>query len=210
VLLVVYATWCAASYAVLLASDWRYLWHFPLHALAALIVWKPALVRPRRARATVMHFLLVGIAYSAFIGEPLAVLGHGDLHPDLLINSILWIGSFAGVYLAWLWLLPRYRWPAANLFFACGAIALFEHSLLLWRLLTAADFTGFLLILPVVHAVYASMIAPVVIAYREALARQPVRPGIGGHAWAVVLPGLLFRIGSVWILIAGMALRLAR
>jgi len=209
VLISIYVAWCALGYSVLLSSDPRYLWHVPLHALAALMLWKPSLLRPRRARPKVIHFVLVGVAYSAFIGEPLAILGRGDLHPDLLVNSLLWLGSFAGIHLAWAWLLTRYRWRPTSLFLLCGLATLFDPSLLLWRFLRELDVIGFLLIAPVLHAVYASMTAPVVIAYREALARRPDRPGIGAHALAAMLPGVLFRIGSLWIGLAGMVIRLA-
>lgn len=207
--IIAYALWCGGSYAFLLANDLRYVWHVPLHALAALCIWKPQILRPRRGNATAVHFVAVGVAYSVFIGEPLAVLGHGDLHPDLLLNSFLWLGSYAGVYLAWLWLLRRWRWPALNLFLACGAIALFEQSMLLWRLVIEGDVASFLLFLPVVHAVYASMIAPVAIAYREALATSTDTPRAAGHAWALLAPGVLFRIGSLWIVLGQMVLRQA-
>jgi len=208
-LIVAYLAWCTAGYSVLLWSDWRYLWHVPLHAFAALLIWKPALLRPRKASPTAPHFIMVGVAYSAFIGEPLAILGRGDLHPHLLLNSVLWIGSFTGVYLAWLWLLRRYRWRAFNVFMMCGTVALFDHSLMLWKLAGAFDAIGFLLIAPVLHAVYASMIAPAVIAYREALAHKVDGPGIVGQAQAAVLPGVLFWIGGLWIGLVGTALRLA-
>jgi hypothetical protein len=207
-LVFIYLAWCAVGYSVLLSSDWRYLWHLPLHAFAALLIWKPWLLRPRNVHPKATHFIMVGVAYSAFIGEPLAILGRGDLHPNLLLNSFLWIGSFTGVYLAWLWLLRRYRWHALNVFMLCGAVALFDHSLMLWKLMGALDAIGFLLIAPVLHAVYASMIAPVVIAYREALVRKPDRPGIGGQARAAVLPGVLFWIGGLWIGLVGSVLRL--
>lgn len=206
-LIAAYLAWCTAGYSVLLWSDWRYLWHVPLHAFALLLIWKPTLLRPRKARPTATHFIMVGVAYSTLVGEPLAILGHGDLHPNLLLNSFLWIGSFTGVYLAWLWLLRRYRWHPLDIFMLCGAVALFDHSLMLWKLAGAFDAIGLFLIAPVLHAVYASMIAPVVMAYREALMRDADAPGFGGQASAVMLPGVLFWIGGLWIGLVGTVLR---
>lgn len=195
-----YLLWCAVAYAVLLSTDWRYAWHALLYALAALVIWKPALLRPRKARPTATHFLFVGTVLSAFVAEPLAVLGQGDLHPNLLVNGFLWIGCFAGIYLAWWWLLPRWRWSPFTVFLLCGAVALFDDSLVLWRLLLADDVSSLLLTLPVLHAVYACMTAPVVLAYRTVLAEKSESPGPLGIAAAALAPGLLFRVGSLWIL----------
>lgn len=198
VLIAIYVAWCALGYAVLLSSDWRYLWHVPLHALAALLIWKPSLVRPRKARPTVTHFVLVGVVYSAFVAEPLVVFGHGDLHPDLLLNGLLWLGSFTGIYLAWAWLLRRHRWRAVSLFALCGIVALFDQSLVLWQFLATFDVVDFLLFAPVLHAIYASMSAPVVIAYAASLERRTAPPGLPGYASAGVIPGLLFWLGVLW------------
>jgi len=209
-MLVPYVSWCALGYAFLLGSDLLYLWHVPLHALTVLLVWKPKLLLPRKAKATTVHFLLVGVAYSAFIGQPLAVLGRGDLHPNLVLNGVLWIGSFAGVYLAWLWLLPRYRWSSAAIFALSGLLALFDHSLALWRMLANRDVVGLLVLAPVLHAVYAGLTAPVLLAYRERLSRNSAQPGLVGVVAGTLLPGLLFRLGSVWIWLASQVIHLAR
>ncbi len=205
-LLAIYVAWCAIGYAVLLSSDWRYLWHVPLHALAALLIWKRSWLRPRKARVTFTHFVLVGVAYSVFIAEPLVVFGHGDLHPDLLLNGLLWIGSFAGIYLAWAWLLRHYRWRATSLFLLCGLVALFDQSLQLWKYLAAFDVIDFLLIAPVLHALYASMTAPVVIAYAASLEQRAAAPGLPGHAGAAVIPGVLFWLGVIWTAVGRMFL----
>lgn len=206
VLIAIYVAWCALGYAVLLSSDWRYLWHVPLHALAVLLIWKPSLLRPRKARATVTHFLLIGVVYSAFVAEPLVVFGHGDLHPDLLLNGMLWLGSFAGIYLAWAWLLRRHRWHPVRLFALCGVVALFDQSLVLWKFLGAFDLADFLLFAPVLHAIYASMTAPVVIAYAPALEKRASAPGVPGHALAVAIPGTLFWLGVLWTALGRMLL----
>lgn len=206
VLLAIYVAWCAIGYAVLLSSDWRYLWHLPLHTLAALLIWKPSWLRPRKARATVTHFLLVGVAYSAFIAEPLVVFGHGDLHPDLLLNGLLWIGSFAGIYLAWAWLLRRYRWRSTSLFVLCGFVALFDQSLVLWKFLGRFDVIDFLLFAPVLHAIYASMTAPVVIAYAASLEKRAAAPDVPGYACAAAIPGILFWLGVLWTAVGRMFL----
>ncbi len=209
-ILVPYVLWCALGYSFLLATDLRYLWHVPLHSLAVLLYWKPQLVLPRKGKVTPTHFVIVGIVYSAFVAEPLAVLGRGDIQPNLVLNSVFWIGSYAGVFVAWLWLLPRYRWGSMTVFVLCGLLALFDHSLALWRMLLNLDIVGFLLFAPVLHAVYSSLTAPIMVAYRTGLQRAARAPGVAGIAWATLLPGVLFRIGSLWILLAGQVLHLAR
>jgi len=76
------------------------------------------------------------------------------------VNSLLWLGSFAGIHLAWAWLLTRYRWRPTSLFCCAASRRCSNPSLLLWRFLRELDVIGFLLIAPVLHAVYASMTAP--------------------------------------------------
>lgn len=197
-----YAVWCIGAYALLLSSDWHYGWHFVLHALALLLLWRPAVLRPRRAAASAVYLVLIGTVYTAFVGEPLALLARGDLHPNLLVNGFLWIGSFAGAYLAWVWLLARGRWHPVALFFLCGTLALFDHSLALWKMAYAGAVSDLLVFGPVLHLTYASMLAPVVIAYRSALEKRNTAPHIGIVIAAVLLPGILFRLGSLWIPLA--------
>jgi hypothetical protein len=197
-----YVLWCIGAYALLLSSDWHYGWHVLLHVLALFLLWKPAVLRPRRATATAVYLVLIGTVYTAFVGEPLALLVRGDLHPNLLVNGFLWIGSFAGAYLAWAWLLARGRWHPVALFFLCGLLALFDHSLALWKMAYAGAVRDFLVFAPVLHLTYASMLAPVVIAYRTVLEKRNSPPNAGSVIAAVLLPGVLFRLGSLWIPLA--------
>jgi hypothetical protein len=197
-----YGAWCIGAYAILLSSDWHYGWHILLHALALLLLWNPTVLRPRRAKATAVYLVLVGTVYTAFVGEPLALLARGDLHPNLLVNGFLWIGSFAGAYLAWVWLLAHGRWNPVALFLLCGLLVLFDHSLALWKMAYAGAVRDLLVFAPVLHLTYASMLAPAVIAYRAALERRDNPPGIGLVVAAVLLPGVLFRLGSLWIPLA--------
>jgi hypothetical protein len=194
-----YIAWCIGAYALLLSSDWHYAWHAGLHGLALLLLWKPALLRPRRSAPTIVHLVLIGTVYTAFVAEPLALLTRGDLDPNLLVNGFLWIGSYAGAYLAWAWLLTRGRWHPVTLFFLCGTLALFDHSLALWKMAYAGALQDLLVFAPMLHLTYASMLAPVVIAYRTALQRKELAPHIGIVITALLLPGVLFRLGSLWI-----------
>ena len=194
-----YIAWCIGAYALLLSSDWHYVWHIGLHALALFLLWKPGLLRPRRAAATTAYLVLIGTVYTAFVAEPLVLLTRGDLHPNLLVNGFLWIGSYAGAYLAWAWLLTRGRWHPVALFFLCGTLALFDHSLALWKMAYAGAMRDLLVFAAVLHLTYASMIAPVVIGYRTALEKRNTAPNIGIGIAAVLLPGVLFRLGSLWI-----------
>jgi hypothetical protein len=86
-----------------------------------------------------------------------------------------------------------------TLFFLCGTLALFDHSLALWKMAHAGAVQDLLVFAPMLHLTYASMLAPVVISYRTALQRKDVAPHIGIVIAAVLLPGVLFRLGSLWI-----------
>lgn len=194
-----YIAWCLASYGLLLAAGWHYVWHFGLHALAAVLLWRPDLLLPRRMPATTVYLVLIGTVYTAFVAAPLARLAQGDLHPNLLVNGFLWLGSYAGAYLAWAWLLTRGRWHPVALFFLCGLLTLFDHSLALWKMAYAGSVRDLLVFAPVLHLTYASMLAPVVIAYRAALEQRNTAPSIGIVIGAALLPGVLFRLGSLWI-----------
>jgi hypothetical protein len=194
-----YAAWLALSYLALLSVDRRYLWHVPLLALAALLLWKPGLLRPRAGRkASVVHYLLASVAYAAFIGQPLALLGHGDLVPNLLLNSFLWIGSFAGVFVAWRLLLQRYRFTTSTIVACAGLLGWIEPGLVLVRLALAGAWQV-LVVAPVLHAAYAALVAPAVAAYRERFGAAARPPTPAAMALAVLLPAAGFYLGMLWI-----------
>lgn len=77
---------------------------FWMHALliasgVAWIVASPRLGRllaSASLRARAAAFFAGGLAQAALIGENLAILMRGDLHANLAINTLLWLGSYAG------------------------------------------------------------------------------------------------------------------
>ena len=203
----VYAAWVGLSYFALLNVDRRYLWHLPLFALAALLVWKPRLLRPRHSgKASLSHYLLVSIAYAAFIGQPLALLGQGDLVASLPLNSFLWMGSFAGAFLAWRVLLQRYRFSTSMIAACAGLLGWIEPGLLLVRLALAGAWQV-LVVAPVLHAAYAALILPAVNAYRESFNADAPVPKAGALALAVLLPAAGFYLGLLWIVLVKLVLK---
>ncbi len=191
-----YAVWLAFAYAVLLRADSIYLWHFALFALAALLFAKPRLLRPRRGPPRRAHFFLVGLIWSALVAMPLATLLRGDLHPNLIVNSALWLGGCGALVGAWMWLVSRWRWPALPLYFVAGAIALAEPGFVVVRSAQQGAWSGLLVLLPVLHATHACLVAPVANAYREAFS-DAARPATGNtFAIGIVAACAAFLLGS--------------
>lgn len=192
-----YTLWLAGAYAVLLSADRVYLWHGALYALTALLLWKPAWLRPRRARTPrIAHFVVVGTVWSALVAMPLATLLRGDLHSNLLVNALLWLGGCAALAGAWAWLLTRWRWSLPALLAISGLIALAEPGFVVIRSLQHGGASGMLVLLPVLHATHACLVAPVANAYRDAFAPADARPGGGAIALAIVAPMAAFLLGS--------------
>ncbi len=202
-----YGLWVALAYAALLNLDTRYLWHLPLLALAAVLLWRPQLLRPRRAQPTLAHYLLVSAVYAAFIGLPLALLGHGDLSPSLPFNSFLWLGSYVCVFVAWWLIARRYRLSTSMVVACAGLLGWLEPGLLVFRL---AVFGGWqvLVLAPVLHVAYAALIAPGVNAYRELFLRDGKPPGALAFGLAVLLPAAGFYLGLTWIFLVRLILRM--
>ena len=174
-----------------------------------MLLWKPRLLRPRHGRKpTFTHYLLISVAYAAFVGQPLALLGHGDLVANLALNSFLWMGSFAGVFLAWWILLRRYRFGMSTIVACAGLLGWLEPGLLVVRLAAAGGWQ-ILIIAPVLHAVYAALVAPSVNAYREAFSAEGKAPRASAIALGAILPAAGFWIGMLWIALMRLLLRAA-
>lgn len=197
-----YVLWLAFAYAVLLDASTQYAWHFLLYGLVALLMWKPGLVRPRgRARPTPMHFATVGVLWSALVAMPFATLLRGDLHPNLVVNSLLWLGGCGALVGAWTWLLRRYRWSMMRLWMVTGMLALTEPGHVLIRAASHGEWSGVFVLFPVLHAVHACLVLPIANAYRDSLATATARePRLAGSVVAWLVAGLAFLVGNgVWL-----------
>lgn len=195
--LVVYGLWLAWSYGVLLISSPLYVWHVGLYAIVALLIFRPRWIRPRRGSSKRIHFGLVAVLWISLVGRPLASLGRGDLHPDLLVNAGLWLGGSIALAAAWGWLMVRWRWRPLPLFFIAGTLAFVEPGFVVIRAIHAGAWAGLFVLLPVLHATHACLVLPVVHAYREALGTEAVPLDGRGIAAAIALPIAAYLAGSV-------------
>lgn len=195
----VFLVWLVAGYVYLLRTDWIYLWHVPLYALCALFLWKPHWLRPRgMVRPKSAHFVLTAMAWSLWVARPLASLLHGDLHPDLLINSLFWIGGTLALAGTWAWLLHRYAWSTAAIFVASAFLTLTEPGYVLIRMAGANMWEPLFMTSPVLIAAHATLVAPVANAYRESWVHsETAPPGIGGIALGAVLTAVAFTLGNL-------------
>jgi len=195
--LVVYGLWLAWSYVVLLQSSPVYAWHFALYAIVALLHFRPQWIRPRRGLPKRIHFGLVTVLWLSLVGRPLASLGRGDLHPDLLVNAALWLGGSIALAAAWLWLIVRWHWQPLPLFFVAGTLAFAEPGFVVIRAIQAGAWTGLLVLLPVLHASHACLVAPVANAYRDALGANATPLTGRGIAAATAVPVAAYLAGSL-------------
>lgn len=208
--LVVYALWLAWSYVVLLRSSPVYVWHFALYAFVAVLHFRPQWIRPRRGKPKRIHFGLVTVLWISLVARPLASLGRGDLHPDLVVNAALWLGGSIALAAAWLWLIVCWRWKPLPLFFIAGMLAFAEPGFVVLRAVQAGAWTGLFVLLPVLHATHACLVAPVANAYRDALGTEASPLNRAGIAAAIALPIVAYLAGSVlWFEVARFALKTA-
>lgn len=194
--------WTLFAYTVLLAASPSYAWHFLLYGLTALLLWKPSLIRPRGAiRPTPLHFAIVAVVWMALVAMPVATLLRGDLHPNLLINSALWLGGCIALAAAWTWLLRRYHWTLARLWLVSGLLCLTEPGHVLIRAASHGEWGGVFVLLPVLHTAHACLVLPVANAYRTVLPLSSARePGFAGSLVAWLAAGLSFLVGTgLWL-----------
>ena len=180
--------WLVWAYAQLLGTDRAYLWHLLLFGLCGLALAFPKLLQPRGGvRPRRIHFVLVAVVWSTLVATPLAMLMPGGRWETLALGIATWFGSHAALAGLWAWLLSRHVWPAWLIWVVTGSAALAEPQLLLVRLAAAGDGPALATLAPVLHAAYAALLAPVAVAYRQALAPAgAAAPGPGRVALAAV------------------------
>jgi len=178
----------------------------PQHILVAvslLICWKRRTLRAwlhRMPAPAWLKYALLGTFYSVLIGESLGVNLQGDLHANLLINSFLWLGSYAGILAAWWLLARRYTWTPGQVFALCGLLGVqIEQDFLITRMLLGGQVIEALLAAVFIHAIYAALFTPAVLVGIEPPARELPAPGLIAKGLAIFGPMILFYIGSLWI-----------
>jgi hypothetical protein len=142
----------------------------------------------------------LGLLYTTVIGENLGIALEGDIHPNLAINTFLWVGSYLGLLAGW-WLLGRrYLWTPWQVYWLSGLMGVVvEQDYLVPRMLVSGEVIQAVVLSPFVHAVYGSIMAPVFAVLGQDLPARDRRPGIGAKVLAVVLPAALFFLGGLWI-----------
>lgn len=144
----------------------------------------------------------LGLPYATIIGENLGVGFEGDIHPNLAINTLLWVGSYLGLLAGWWILGRRYLWSAWQIYWLSGLMGVvIEQDYLVPRILASEQAIEAVVIAPFVHAVYGSIVAPIFAILGQDLPASDRRPGIGAKVMAVVLPAVLFFVGGSWILL---------
>jgi hypothetical protein len=145
-------------------------------------------------------FLLFGLFFNDVVMENLAVSFHGDLHPNLFFNCVLWLGAYAGVLVGW-WVLSRFYWYGFYLvFFLYGMKGVIvEQDFMVAKLILSEQFGAAVMAIPILVVVYGASVAPVYVVLEKELPR-PERP-VGPLAWllGIMVPGLMFYAGAfVW------------
>ena len=156
-----------------------------------------------------IKYLAFGIFFFDVIMENFAVSFKGDLHPNLFLDSFLWLGSCLGVMCAW-WLVAQFFWFRPwEVFFLYGLKGvLLEQDFLLPRMIMQGQFFDVVMIIPYLIVVYGSAVAPVFVVLEKELPRPPRRPGLAGAVVGVVLSAILFYAGAyVWFRAFGFLLK---
>lgn len=154
--------------------------------------------------SSVARFLLVGIFSADVIMENLAINFHGDLHPNLALNSLLWLGAYVAWLTAW-WVVSRFYWFEPNqVFFIAGVMGvLVEQNWLIPKLLASGQWFSAIVSAPILVAVYGGAVAPAFLLARPIPPSSHRRPGIVGFFVALFLPLLAFYAGgALWLAIA--------
>lgn len=202
--IVVYGLLQAAVLIPLITGNPDYAWHAWLFifALVLLILRHPVAWLFRLIlRLPTLVFLAVGVLWTCYVAENLAVMMRGDLDPDLGVNSFLWIGPNI-LYMVPLWWLAAGHSMSRTRVAALAGLpgVVIENDFALPAMLAAGQGGPFLILALNVHAVYAAMFAVPVIVAMAARREPPQEPAPGWKQLAalVAMPIGLYA-GSFWV-----------
>jgi hypothetical protein len=148
-----------------------------------------------------VHFFVVGVLSADVVMENLAINFHGDLHSDLALNSILWLGTYLGWLVGW-WIVGRFYWfEPRQVFFLAGAMGiLVEHNWMVPKLLASGQWLPAIVSAPILIPVYGGAIAPAFLLTQRAPSGPTPKPGIVGFLFALFLPvGAFYVGGALWL-----------
>ena len=148
-----------------------------------------------------LRFFAIGLISADVIMENLAINFKGDLDPNLIVNTFLWLGSCIGLLTGW-WVVARfYRFTPYQVFFITGLTGvLVEHNAMFLRLLVGGKWGIALLSAPIIVVVYGAAVAPAFLLAGDPPETKLRKPSMAGFAVALLLPGVLFYgVGALWI-----------
>jgi hypothetical protein len=148
-----------------------------------------------------LRFFVIGIVSSDLIMENLAINFKGDLHHNLFLNSLMWLGSYIGSIVGW-WVIARtFRFTPYQVFFLAGLLGvIIEQNWMIPKLLAAGSWAIALLCAPIILVVYGAAVAPAFLLAGDPPRTPARKPGIASFAIALLLPALLFYcLGGLWI-----------
>jgi hypothetical protein len=154
-----------------------------------------------RIRSLRFRFFVIGIVSSDVVMENLAINFKGDLHPNLVINTFLWLGSCLGLLTAWWIMARRYRFTPHQVFFVTGLLGvLMERNEMIPKLLIAGQWGVALLAAPLIVVVYGAAVAPAFLLSGGPPGAEVRQPGLGAIAAALMLAAAMFYgVGTLWI-----------
>jgi hypothetical protein len=145
-------------------------------------------------------FFIVGIFFSAILMENLAINFHGDLNPNLALNTFLWLGTCLAWLLGW-WLLSLlYRFTPTEVFLVSGLMGvLVEQHWLVPRLIASGQWFPVVAAAPILVPVYGVAMAPAFLLTGRGDTGATRRPGWLGYLVALVGSFAAFYIGTaIW------------
>ena len=151
-----------------------------------------------------VRFLVVGILTTDVVMENLAINFHGDLHPNLALNSLLWLGGCLAWLAGW-WIVSRFYWfEASEVFFIAGIMGmLVEQNGMVAKLLVSGQWFPAIVSATILVPVYGGAVAPTFLLLRRVPSESMRRPGIVGFFVALFLPmGTFYAGGALWIAVA--------
>ena len=200
-----WAWYCAVVIICILSPDGRIFWGtIAMGGVWLLTVRYAANLRLLIARilpSPHARFWLIGILYSAVFMENLAINFRGDLHPNLAINSFLWLGAYLGWLGSWLFVQRKYAISWRQVFFLGGLMGvLIEQNGMIPRLVLSGQWFPAILSIPLIFVLYGAAIAPAFL-LAEPVPPQGARQTQKKHLLiALTLTSLSFiGIGFLWI-----------